>query len=220
MLATHGESGHKTGQMSLPILYSFRRCPYAMRARLAILASGTVCELREVKLSAKPAALIEASPKATVPVLVQPDGAVIAESLEIMRWCLGQSDPAGWLARDDPTLIAANDGPFKRNLDAYKYPDRQRDPGVHRAAGLTFLTELDSRLAGQGQLCGAAPGLADMAIMPFVRQFAAIDPAWFAAQPLPQLKPWLAGHLKSALFAAIMVRFAPWQAGDAPVFFG
>ncbi len=218
---THGESEHKTGQMSLPILYSFRRCPYAMRARLAIVASGTLCELREVKLSAKPAALREASPKATVPVLVAPGGVVIDESLEIMRWALGQRDPGGWLMRDDPALIAANDGPFKRNLDAYKYPERVAgDPGVHRAAGLSFLSELDARVAEQGQLCGTAPGLADMAIMPFVRQFAAVDQAWFAARPLPHLKVWLAGHVKSALFAAIMVRVAPWHAGDAPVLFG
>jgi glutathione S-transferase len=192
-----------------------------MRARLALLASGTICELREVKLSAKPAALLEASAKATVPVLVRPGGVVIEESLEIMRWALGQRDPDGWLTRDDPALIAANDGPFKRNLDAYKYPDRvPGGPGVHRAAGLAFLSELDARLAEQGQLCGAAPGLADMAILPFVRQFAAIDPGWFAARPLAHLRVWLDGHLKSALFAAIMVRFAPWQAGDAPVLFG
>ncbi len=201
-----------------PLLYSFVRCPYAMRARLALTASGTRCELREVKLSAKPAALRLISPKATVPVLVLPDGRVIDESLDIMHWTLDRHDPQDWLARDDPALIAANDGPFKRNLDSYKYPDRLgSDPAVHRAAGLAFLRELDLRLADQGQLCGAAPGLADMAIMPFVRQFAGVDPAWFAAQPLPHLRPWLAGHLRSALFAAVMTRRPPWQVGDAPV---
>lgn len=206
--------------MTLPILYSFRRCPYALRARLAIMASGTACELREVKLSAKPDALRQVSPKATVPVLVLPDGLVIAESLEIMRWALARQDRDGWLTRDDPALIAANDGPFKHDLDRYKYPDRlQSDAAAHRGAGLAFLTGLDARLAAQGQLGGPAPGLADMAIMPFVRQFAATDPAWFETQPLPHLQAWLAGHLNSALFAAVMVRLPPWQAGDAPTLF-
>lgn len=206
--------------MTLPILYSFRRCPYAMRARLAIMASGTACELREVKLSAKPAALRAASPKATVPVLVLPGGEVLAESLDIMRWSLGQRDPAGWLSRDDPALIAANDGPFKRALDGYKYPDREgAGAAVQREAAMAFLRELEGRLAGKGQLCGTAPGLADMAIMPFIRQFAAIDPAWFGAQPLPRLQDWLAGHLGSGLFAAIMIRWQSWQPDDAPILF-
>jgi len=205
---------------ALPILYSFRRCPYAMRARLALVASGTPCELREVKLAAKPAGLLAASPKATVPVLVQPDGTVIDESLDIMRWSLARRDPLGWLERDDPALIAANDGPFKHDLDRAKYPERHgSDAAEHRRRGLEFLRALDARLARSGQLCGAAPGLADMAIMPFVRQFAAIDSAWFDAQPLPHLQTWLAGHASSDLFAAIMVRLPPWQEGDAPTLF-
>lgn len=204
--------------MTLPVLYSFRRCPYAMRARLALLVSRTTCELREVKLSDKPPALREASAKATVPVIVEPGGRVIEESLDIMRWALGRSDPDGWLQRDDPALIAANDGPFKHDLDRYKYPDRHgSDAAAHRRAGLAFLAELNARLEGQGQLCGTAPGLADMAIMPFVRQFAATDQAWFAAQPLPHLQTWLQGHLNSELFAAVMARLDPWKAGDAPV---
>lgn len=205
---------------ALPILYSFRRCPYAMRARLALVASGTTCELREVKLSAKPDALRAASPKATVPVLVRPDGAVIDQSLDIMRWSLGGRDPQGWLTRDDPALIAANDGPFKHDLDRAKYPDRHgSDAAVHRQSGLAFLHELETRLAVSGQLCGSAPGLADMAIMPFVRQFAAIDMAWFDAQPLPHVQAWLAGHVNSDLFAAIMVRLPPWHEGQAPTLF-
>jgi glutathione S-transferase len=205
---------------ALPILYSFRRCPYAMRARLALIASGTACELREVRLSAKPPALHAASPKATVPVLVRPDGAVIDQSLDIMRWCLARHDPLGWLTRDDPALITACDGPFKHDLDRTKYPDRHAsDAAAHRQSALAFLSELDGRLAATGQLCGPAPGLADMAIMPFVRQFAAIDRAWFASQPLPHLQAWLAGHENSDLFAAIMVRPAPWQEGDAPTLF-
>ncbi|MGE4431477.1 MAG: glutathione S-transferase [Sphingobium sp.] len=203
-----------------PILFSFRRCPYAMRARLALLVSGTVCELREVKLSAKPAALIAASPKATVPVLVLPDGAVIDESLDIMRWCLARNDPEGWLARDDADLIATNDGRFKHHLDRYKYPDRHHcDPAEHRAAGLALLQPLEARLAGQANLSGVARGLVDMALIPFVRQFAQTDRSWFDARPLPALHGWLARHLASPLFAAAMVRLAPWQPADSPILF-
>jgi len=201
-----------------PILYSFRRCPYAMRARLALMVSGTVCEIREVKLAAKPAELREASAKATVPVVVLPDGRVIDESLDIMRWALGRNDPEGWLSHGDGALIAANDGPFKHHLDRYKYPERHgSDPAEHRAAAMEILHGLDQRLAVQPQLCGERRGLADMAIFPFVRQFAATDREWFDAQPLPHLRAWLDGHLASPLFAAIMPRLAPWQAGDEPI---
>jgi glutathione S-transferase len=199
-----------------PILYSFRRCPYAMRARLALLVSGTACALREVKLSDKPAALVAASAKATVPVLVLADGQVIDESLDIMRWALGRHDPEGWLAGDDAALIAANDGPFKHHLDRYKYPDRHgADPIVHRDAGLALLTAIEARLAGQRWLGGERRSLTDAAILPFVRQFAATDPGWFDAQPLPGVQRWLAGELASSLFARAMVRHAPWRPGDA-----
>ncbi len=201
-----------------PVLYSFRRCPYAMRARMALAVSGTRFELREVKLSAKPQAMLAASPKGTVPVLVLPGGDVLDESLDIMRWALAKRDPEGWLARDDADLIAINDGPFKRDLDCYKYPERHgADASAHREGGLTFLRDLDLRLAGAGQLCGAARGLTDAAIMPFVRQFASVDREWFSALPLPHLQGWLAGHLASALFDAIMVRAAPWSPEDTPV---
>ncbi|WP_068076518.1 glutathione S-transferase [Novosphingobium lentum] len=203
-----------------PVLYSFRRCPYAMRARLALLASGTACDIREVRLARKPPELLAASAKATVPVMVLPDGSVIDQSLDIMRWSLARADPEGWLDRDDPALIAANDGPFKHHLDRAKYPDRHDgDPAPHRAACVALLHELEPRLARADNLCGTARGLADMAILPFVRQFAAIDTAWFAAQPLPGVQRWLARHLGSALFEGAMVRLDPWQAGDAPVVF-
>ncbi len=205
----------------LPIIYSFRRCPYAMRARLALWASGTLCELREVKLAAKPPQLLEASPKGTVPVLVEQDGTVIEESLDIMRWALRGNDPEGWLERDAPALTKANDGPFKLHLDRYKYPNRHNsDPAEHRTAGVHILQELEERLADQPQLCGAKRGIADMAILPFVRQFAATDRTWFNAQPLPELKRWLEGHLQSDLFAAVMTKHPPWQPNDVPVVFG
>jgi glutathione S-transferase len=201
-----------------PVLYSFRRCPYAMRARLALAVSGTRVELREVKLSAKPQAMLAASPKGTVPVLVLPGGAVLDESLDIMRWALAKNDPESWLTRDDADLIASNDGPFKRDLDCYKYPERHgADANAHRESGLTLLRELDGRLAKAGQLCGAARGLTDAAIMPFVRQFAAVDREWFSALPLPHLQRWLAGHLASELFEAIMLRVPPWSPEDTPV---
>ena len=204
-----------------PILYSFRRCPYAMRARLALAVSGVRHERREVKLAAKPAEMLEASPKGTVPVLVLPDGAVIDESLDIMVWALGLSDPEGWLARHDPALIAANDGSFKHDLDRYKYPERHdSEPAAHRASALEFLAMLESRLAQSANLCGESDGLTDAAIMPFVRQFAAVEPEWFAAQPLPSVQAWLARHLASPRFAAIMDRHAPWLAGDSPLMVG
>lgn len=201
-----------------PILYSFRRCPYAMRARLALSVSGIRYELREVRLSNKPPAMIAASPKGSVPVLVLADGTVVEESLDIMRWALAIHDPETWLSRDDPALIAVNDGAFKHDLDRYKYPERHgADPAMHRDSGLAFLRELDGRVADAGQLCGSMRGIADAAIMPFVRQFAAVDRQWFGAQPLPHLQAWLDQHVASGLFDTIMVRVQPWAAGNLPV---
>ena len=206
---------------ALPILYSFRRCPYAMRARMAIAVSGANVELREVVLRDKPPELIEASAKATVPILVLPDGAVIDESLDVMRWALGQNDPEGWLAADDPDLIQQNDGPFKAALDRYKYPHRyELANGVpHRDEGLAILGQLDARLRDHPFLCGETRGMVDIAIFPFIRQFAATDQAWFDAQPLPYLHRWLGELLSSDLFASIMHRTPRWQAGDAPTIF-
>lgn len=198
--------------MGEPILYSFRRCPYAIRARLALAICKTSYALREVHLARKPAAMLASSPKGTVPVLVLEDGAVIDESLRIMRWGLEQQDPHHWLERNDIDLIARNDAAFKHDLDRYKYSDRYNaDPGLHRDSGMEFLRELDSRLAAAGQLCGSKPGLTDAAILPFVRQFAAVDRKWFMGQPLKHLQAWLEGHLSSALFKAVMVRSEPWS---------
>lgn len=206
-----------TSQMD-PVLYSFRRCPYAMRARLAIAVSGTGCVLREVRLSAKPELMLAASPKGTVPVLVLSDGKVIDESLDIMRWALAKRDPECWLEGDDPALIDGNDGPFKHDLDRYKYSERYGvDPLKHRALGTEFLRKLDDRLGRTSQLCGPVRSMTDAAIMPFVRQFAAVDQKWFNDQPLLRLKVWLADHSSSELFNMIMVRVAPWSPGDQPV---
>lgn len=203
-----------------PILYSFRRCPYAMRARLALIASGTICEIREVKLSAKPPELLAASPKATVPVLVLPDGEVLEESLDVMRWALSRHDPAHWLAHEDQALIATNDGPFKYHLDRYKYPDRHAsDPIEHRSACAGILAGLDARLSGSANLCDDSMGFADAAIMPFIRQFAQTDRAWFDAQALPHLQSWLARHIASPLFDQAMIRLEPWRTANEAIIF-
>ncbi|MFU7529540.1 glutathione S-transferase [Qipengyuania sp. ASV99] len=206
---------------ALPILYSFRRCPYAMRARMALWIAGIVVELREVKLADKPPQMLEASPKGTVPVLVLPGGEVIDDSIAVMRWALAQSDPEGWLAGDDAALIELADGKFKHHLDRYKYPNRYEPDGVdHRAEGLAILKQWDARLAAQGQMCSATRTLADAALFPFIRQFANHDRDWFDAQDLPHLHPWLKTHLASDLFARIMPKFVPWKAGDPAIRFG
>ncbi|WP_336985739.1 glutathione S-transferase [Altererythrobacter aquiaggeris] len=197
-----------------PILYSFRRCPYAMRARLALAVSGQICELREVKLANKPSEMIEASAKATVPVLVLPDGDVKDESLDIMYWALNRCDPGGWLTRDLPELVETNDGPFKHHLDRYKYaPRHDNDPIAHRSACLGLLRPLDTRLAATPHLAGDAMGIVDAAIMPFVRQFAFTDRDWFDSAPIPAVRRWLDHHISSQLFRSIMEKRVPWVAG-------
>lgn len=202
----------------MTLLYSFRRCPYAMRARLALLASGEPFELREIVLRAKPAAMLAASPKGTVPVLVQDDGCVIDESRDIMLWALGRNDPEAWLAGHDAALIETFDTRFKHHLDRYKYAERHAaDPVAQRAAGLALLAELDARLSDSANLCGAQRTLTDMAIFPFVRQFAAVDPVWFAAQPIARVRAWLARHVASPLFEQAMLRLEPWTPGDPPI---
>jgi glutathione S-transferase len=193
--------------MADPVLYSFRRCPYAIRARMALIVSGTAFTVREVDLKDKPAELKALSPKATVPVLLLPGGAVIDESLEIMRWALSRHDPEKWLEGEDLGLIQANDGPFKYHLDRYKYAGRYGAVSEdHRAAALDILFELDARLTGQPYLHGPSRALTDAALMPFVRQFAATDRTWFNAQDLPNVQRWLADQLASPLFEQAMRR--------------
>ena len=201
------------------ILYSFRRCPYAMRARMALIISGQQVELREVVLRDKPASMLALSPKGTVPVLALPGDDVIDESLDVMRWALRLHDPEGWLEGDDAALVAANDGPFKQHLDRYKYATRHgSDPLEHRAAGMAWLGALEARLEGSAFLCGARRMLADIAIFPFARQFAAADQLWFDAQPVPRVQAWLRALIGSELFDRAMTRRAAWQPGDAAVF--
>lgn len=214
---------------ALPVLYSFRRCPYAMRARLALAVSEQPHELREVVLRNKPADMLAASPKGTVPVLVLPGGEVIEESLDVMRWALGRNDPAQWLSppqvsqQEMDALIAANDGNFKHHLDRYKYPNRYADESGgdaagfalgHRSEAALWLAQLDDRLA-RGWLMGNQVSLADMAILPFVRQFAHTDAGWFAAQPWPRLQAWLAAFEGSELYAGVMEKHLPWEPAAA-----
>jgi glutathione S-transferase len=216
-------------QATLPILYSFRRCPYAMRARLALAISGQACELREVVLRAKPAELLEASAKASVPVLMLPSGEVIDQSLDIMRWALQRNDPAQWLptkpeqAAPMQALIDDCDQTFKHHLDRYKYPNRYEgaDAQQHRAAAAVWLKQLAQQLSPEGWLFGPVASLSDIAIAPFVRQFAQTDPLWFAQQDWPALQAWLDHIVSSALFDSVMHKYPVWESGTiGPIFSG
>ena len=192
--------------MSRHVLYSFRRCPYAMRARMALAYSGVPLSIVEVSLKAKPAEMLAASPKGTVPVLVCADGRVIEQSLEIMLWALGQHDPDNWLQADDAGLIEANDSVFKVLLDRYKYAIRYPEQPMehYRAQGVGYLQRLEDLLAHTPYLAGPALSLVDVALAPFVRQFAHVDREWFAQAPLPHLNAWLERFLASALFGSVM----------------
>ena len=207
----------------LPILYSFRRCPYAIRARLALAASGVAYELREVDLKNKPQEMLAVSPKATVPVLVLSNADVIDESLDIMRWALAKNDPNLWLKQgsgdDMLALIAGNDGAFKHALDRYKYPnlyptesggEAQTFALAHRHEAACWIQVLELRLA-KGWLFGSQASLADMACLPFVRQFAHTDKLWFGAQRWPELQVWLANFEVSPLFKTVMYKHRHWQ---------
>ncbi len=192
----------------MTLLYSFRRCPYAMRARMALAASGLEVRIREILLRDKPPEMLAASPKGTVPVLVRTDGSVLDESRDIMHWALAQNDPEGWLRADETEtarLIQQNDGPFKHALDRYKYPERHKTDGAaHRASAMDILSNLAARLEAKGgQLLGPAPTLADIATFPFVRQFAATDVAFWQAHAPASLQAWLGGHVSSARFEAL-----------------
>lgn len=207
---------------SWPLLYTYRRCPYAMRARMALLQAGVDYQPFEIVLRDKPPQMLAVSPKGTVPVLVLPDGTVLEESLDIVRWAFAHTgDAEGWWARaqtpDNLALQAACDGPFKHHLDRTKYPERFVDGGVdaqgrehHRAQAVAVLLQaLQARLQAAPQLGGDTPCATDIGIFPFVRQFAATDPAWWAAQPLPAVQAWLAGWLTQPLFERAMRKRGP-----------
>ncbi len=201
----------------LPILYSFRRCPYAMRARLALKLGGKVVELREVELKNRPDALRAISPKATVPVLQLTDGTVLEQSLDLMKWALGcDSDDVhvcGVRTGEMDALVERCDTEFKHHLDRYKYSTRYDDvdPSIHQAAASEFLNDLELRLKMGSYLFGDQQSFADLAIAPFVRQFANADRNWFDAQPWPRLIDWLNTFTSSELFLSIMDKHQPWQ---------
>ncbi len=179
---------------------------------MALLASGIAYTHREVLLRDKPAQLLAVSPKATVPVLVLADGTVIDESIDIMHWALTQHDPEGWLGRADAALVAAFDDKFKYHLDRYKYATRHNsDPLEHRAAGLTMLADLGARLAGRNFIGGPARGFSDIAIFPFVRQFAGVDAAWFAGHAPAAVQTWLGALLASLVFEQAMAKHICWS---------
>ncbi len=211
-----------------PILYSFRRCPYAMRARLALIISNRVCELREVVLRDKPQEMLDVSAKGTVPILIDVDGRVLDQSINIMLWALRQHDPEKWLIPEQGSvaemlaLIAQFDDIFKYHLDRYKYPERYAgvDAQVHRYEGCLFLETLNKKLSATKYLFGNNVALADMAIAPFVRQFAHTDTGWFNEQPWTPLQAWLAAFTDSEIYASVMHKYPKWESGNAGVVFG
>ena len=211
----------------LPILYSFRRCPYAMRARMAIKYSGITAEIREILLRDKPQSMLKASPKGTVPVLITSDGQVIDQSLDIMLWALKINDPQQWLAFEDSgkltiinSLIIENDTSFKQALDNYKYSVRQPEHSAefYRDSGQNFIKKLDDMLQDNKYLLDSKITLADIAIFPFIRQFAFVDKLWFYDTNYNKLKKWLDSFLQSDLFNCIMHKYSPWTQGQKVIF--
>lgn len=208
-----------------PLLYSYRRCPYAMRARMALLHARVAFQAFEIVLRDKPAELLRLSPKGTVPVLRLPDDSVLEESLDIMRWALEPRDADGCWCRsrsaENLGLLQTNDGDFKRLLDRYKYPDRHPDASpamrdVRSQAVQIQLVPLERRLQEQRHLGGDTACATDVAIFPFVRQFAAVEPGWFAQQELPALQAWLEGWTTSELFAVCMAKLPSQTVVDFP----
>lgn len=207
------------GIAPLPVLYSLQHCPYAMRARMGLIQAPTAVMLRAVVTKNKPAEMLQASPKGTVPVLVLADGSVIDESLDIMLWALQQSDSRNLLMRDTPAalpamlaLIDRNDHVFKPVLEKYKLAKRKHDPDVvvYRQQCELFIAELESTLSQQPFIMGQQASLADYALLPFVRQFARVERHWYLQSPYPQLRQWLDGLLQQPMFTKVMAKYPLW----------
>ena len=207
-----------------PVLYSFRRCPYAIRARICLHYASITVELREVFLADKPEAMLALSSKGTVPVLQLADH-VLDESIDLMYWALSQSDPDDWLRQElqqqTLSLIEENDGSFKTHLDHYKYWDRYpaEPQAFYRQQAEQFLGRLEGLLETNSFLLTDAPTVADIAIFPFIRQFAFVDKHWFDQAPYGHLQRWLDYFLNSRLFTATMDKSPAWQPGDKPKLF-
>ncbi len=209
-----------------PVLYSFRRCPYAMRARLAIFKANIKCELREVVLKDKPESMLLLSDKGTVPVLLTPDKKVIEQSSEVMHWALNQNDPDKWLDEDasqSQNLIDYNDNEFKHYLDRYKYhvgyPEHSQE--YYRDNAETFLKLLEKKLSENkgAALLGNRISFADIAVFPFIRQFAMVDFDWFKASQYDCLKKWFSNIEQSDLFQGCMKKYEQWLPEQTPVYF-
>ena len=215
---------HKS-KNNLPILYSFRRCPYAMRARMAIHISGQKCELREVLLRDKPPSMLEYSAKGTVPVLILQDGKVIDESLDVIDWALNLNDPDDWQRSKDKEktkeLIKINDGEFKYHLDRYKYSKRydNEDPEFHRKKCLKFIESINNELNNSEYIFDDNISYADIVLLPFIRQFRIADIEWFDSLPYDNLKKWLSSFLGSSLLNSIMKKYDLWKEGDKSIVF-
>jgi glutathione S-transferase len=182
-----------------------------MRARMALRYSGITVEIREISFKNKPKHMLQISPKGTVPVLLLPSGEVLEESLDIMQWTLTQHDPDNWLQRNDASLIEENDDSFKQASDQYKYSIPEKSAKKYRAEGEVFLAKLENRLKRESYLCGDRCSFTDIAIFPFIRQFAAVDEAWFEGAPYSALKGWLARMVTSDLFLGVMEKYATWD---------
>ena len=215
---------HKS-KNNLPILYSFRRCPYAMRARMAIHISGQKCELREVLLRDKPPSMLEYSAKGTVPVLILQDGKVIDESLDVIDWALNLNDPDDWQRSKDTKktkeLIKINDGEFKYHLDRYKYSKRydNEDPEFHRKKCLKFIESVNNELNNSKYIFDDNISYADIVVLPFIRQFRIADIEWFDSLPYDNLKKWLSRFLDSSLLNSSMKKYDLWKEGDKSIVF-
>jgi len=213
--------------MAHPILYSFRRCPFAMRARLALKANFIKVELREIILRNKPAEMLATSPKGTVPVLILPDGQVLDESLDIMLWAMKQTsndsafDKITYPTDSMVSLIKEIDGPFKHNLDRYKYANRYEDTNAtdHRTACIAVLQKLDDLLSTNKYLFSGNLTFADIAIAPFIRQFANTDIEWFNETSFHHLQVWLTDFCDSPYFTSIMMKYSPWKDDNNIIFF-
>ena len=189
-----------------------------MRARMALAASGAEVMLREVLLKDKPAELLAVSPKATVPVLVLSNGQVLEESLDVMQWALEYCDPLGWLddAALDSDWISECDGDFKHWLDGYKYAERhpERTAEDYRIKAEGFIQTLEDRLSCTEWVVGGAASAVDVALFPFIRQFAGVEPSWWQQAPYPNVRQWLENWLNSSLFSAIMAKYPRWESGQ------
>ncbi len=212
--------------MKPPVLYSFRRCPYCIRAHMALKYSGIQVELREVDLKNMPEQALKLSQHATVPILVLADGSVMDESWDILKWALKQNDPDNWLGDnnefllDAEILIETNDFSFKEDLDHYKYADRfpEHSKEHYRKAGEEFIGELEEMLANHQFLLSGRLTLADIGVFPYVRQFSLVDKDWFDQSPYSKVKKWLNSLIDCELFQDAFQKHDLWQPGDTPVY--